>query len=141
MPTQSLVLRGQINRRLTISEMDGNFTYLENLAQSSDNSLEEGYILLGSGVGNPATGSNNLTFDKFCKNLISGENNSISDSDSSSIIGGYGNTINGDGEGNFNVTIVGGSYNSLYCGSDYSSIIGIIHNVFFKSGKDLLNTL
>jgi hypothetical protein len=29
----SLVLRGNINRRLTIQEMDGNFTYLENLAQ------------------------------------------------------------------------------------------------------------
>ena len=34
MPTQSLVLRGVIGRRLTIAEMDGNFTYLESLAQS-----------------------------------------------------------------------------------------------------------
>ena len=31
MPTQSLVLRGEIGRRLTIAEMDGNFTYLESL--------------------------------------------------------------------------------------------------------------
>ena len=30
----SLILRSQVGRRLTISEMDGNFTYLENLAQS-----------------------------------------------------------------------------------------------------------
>lgn len=29
----SLVLRSNINRRLTVQEMDGNFTYLENLAQ------------------------------------------------------------------------------------------------------------
>lgn len=30
----SLVLRSNINRRLTVQEMDGNFTYLENLAQT-----------------------------------------------------------------------------------------------------------
>lgn len=31
----SLVLRSNINRRLTVQEMDGNFTYLENLAQTA----------------------------------------------------------------------------------------------------------
>lgn len=32
----SLVLRSNINRRLTVQEMDGNFTYLENLAQTGE---------------------------------------------------------------------------------------------------------
>ena len=31
----SLILRGEIGRRLTISELDGNFLYLENLAISN----------------------------------------------------------------------------------------------------------
>ena len=61
MSTQSgLILRGQINRRLLISEMDGNFTYLEDLALQGigDAAQPDGQVTAGSGTGLTAlTGS------------------------------------------------------------------------------------
>jgi len=65
MPTQSLVLRGQIGRRLSIAEMDGNFTYLETLAQEGGTggsiSIPENQIPVGTGNG--LTSSSSLIFD------------------------------------------------------------------------------
>jgi len=69
MPTQSLILRGQIGRRLSIAEMDGNFTYLETLAQEGGTgtiAIPENQIPVGTGNG--LTSSSSLTFD-INKNL------------------------------------------------------------------------
>ena len=68
MPTQSLVLRGEIGRRLTISEMDGNFTYLESLANSEHSTQPDHYIPVGTGTG--LTSSESFTFDYVNQNLI-----------------------------------------------------------------------
>lgn len=63
----SLVLRGNINRRLTIQEMDGNFTYLENLAQ------------LGSGGGVIETTYSELVSLIDSSELVIGANYLITD--------------------------------------------------------------
>ena len=70
MPTQSLVLRGQIGRRLSIAEMDGNFTYLETLSQEGGigGSIPESQIPVGTGNG--LTSSSSLIFDITYNNLI-----------------------------------------------------------------------
>ena len=83
MPTYSLTLRQDIGRRLTIPEMDGNFQYLEELALCGGGSavdLPEGYVAIGGGYGNSATGSQFFTFDSACKNLVVGDYNSICNS-------------------------------------------------------------
>ena len=67
MPTQSLVLRGEIGRRLTIAEMDGNFTYLESLAQSESSAQPNNQIPVGTGTG--LTSSESFTYDNICSNL------------------------------------------------------------------------
>lgn len=46
MATQSLILRGQIGRRLTVSEMDGNFTYLEDIQKTTEITYSEMLTLL-----------------------------------------------------------------------------------------------
>ena len=129
MPTQSLVLRGQIGRKLTIAEMDGNFTYLEELGMCGGSSinLESGFVAIADGSGN-ATGSNNFTFDQDDKVLSVGTSHYINDSCYSVIVGGYGNTLNGDGVGNYSTSILGGVYNRICYSSGYSSIVGGYEN-------------
>ena len=118
MPTQSLTLRGVVNRRLTIQEMDDNFTYLEDLAQEQgDQPVNQ--IPVGTGTG--LTSSENFTFDNVCSNLLASPNSTITcGSFQSAIIGGCGNDIiNNEG-----AVILGGYDNRICCQSDYSSIIG-----------------
>ena len=96
MPTQSLILRGNINRRLTVAEMDGNFTYLESLAQEGGGgttSAPQNHIPVGTGTG--LTSSDNFTYDYINNNLISSIDNVISSTNScqSSIIGEHSDII------------------------------------------------
>jgi hypothetical protein len=129
MPTQSLILRGQIGRRLSIAEMDGNFTYLETLAQeggtvsSGSISIPENFIPVGTGNG--LTSSSNLIFDITYNNLKSAPNSTIgTNSCQSSIIGGSYNTIS-ENEGS---VIIGGIGNNICCNSDFSAILGGVGN-------------
>ena len=125
MPTQSLVLRSEIGRRLTINEMDGNFIYLEALAQeggggviSSTVSAPQYYIPVGSGEG--LTSSENFTYDYDRRNLLTGSNSTINiDSCQSAIVAGWGNSIC-DNEGG---VILGGVGNSLCLNSDNSAVV------------------
>ena len=79
MPTYSLTLRQDIGRRLTISEMDGNFLYLQDGVNNAGGNLPEGYVSIGNGFGNPGTGSQFFTFDKNNSNLQVGFYNQIQD--------------------------------------------------------------
>ena len=120
MPTQSLILRGEVNRRLTIAEMDGNFTYLESLAQSESSSQPNNQIPVGTGTG--LTSSESFTYDYINDNFKSSLDNTISSTSScqSAIVGGrYNNIVENEG-----VVILGGTGNRICCASDFSIISG-----------------
>jgi hypothetical protein len=127
MSTYSLVLRGQIGRRLTIAEMDGNFQYLEEISLSGGGTLNEDFVSIGGGLGNPATGSQNFTFDAD-KNLIVGNGHTKNNTDNGVILGGLTNSLDGGGEGLFNSSIIGGTLNKICYRSDESSIVGGYEN-------------
>jgi hypothetical protein len=123
MPTQSLTLRGEIGRRLTIQEMDDNFTYLEGLAEEQGDQPNN-QIAVGTGTG--LTSSESFTFDNVCSNLLASLDSSITcGSFQSAIIGGCSNTICSN-EGS---VILGGYANTISCGSDYSIISGHYNNI------------
>ena len=128
MSTYSLTLRQDVGRKLTITELDGNFLYLQDTAFNASGNLPDTFVSIGDGLGNPATGSELFTFDSTCKNLIVGDGHTKNDTDNGVIIGGYSNTLDGDGEGLFNSSIIGGQYNKICYRSDESSIIGGYEN-------------
>jgi hypothetical protein len=116
MPTQSLVLRGQIGRRLTIAEMDNNFLYLEGLL----NCISDGGL------------NNSISCDSHHSKIIGGENNRISYCSPDSVIGaGISDSIVCY---SCKSSIISGEDNLICCGS-LSTILGGCFNRVTESGK------
>jgi len=111
MPTQSLVLRGEIGRRLTISEMDGNFLYLENLTKDAGGNTGLCNTVSTDSVYSSTIGGgyNTICCTSIYTSIIGGKCNTIFYSSQSSILGGCNNYI---------------GYNDYYGPNSSSSIIG-----------------
>ncbi len=128
MPTQSLVLRSQIGRRLTIAEMDGNFTYLEDLAQTGGispglcNTISED-SLYSSTIGG---GYNTISYCSIYSSIIGGFCNSIICSSKTTILGGCCNYVGSNDYYGTNSagTIIGAADSALGLASFNSSILG-----------------
>ena len=122
--TGSLILRRDLTRRLTIEEMDGNFLYLQSLAESGSGgsvsvAIDTNQIAFGTGTG--ITSSSLLIFNPNYNSLITGYENNLSVSCNSSIIGGKNNNISYQSNDS---SIIGGYSNCLTYNSNYSTIIG-----------------
>jgi hypothetical protein len=132
MPTYSLTLRQDIGRRLTISEMDNNFLFLQDL---TSNDIVSNQILIGAGIGQSATSSNTFTYDKTNRIFKVGVGHTIpSSSIDSLILGGSSNILSG---GSYKSSIIGGDSNFLTA-SDYASIIGGNSNSAIGSPRSVI---
>ena len=112
MSTYSLTLRGTLNRKLTITEMDDNFRYLEDIANASSGGgtsslLDSNDNLLG-GVGS--------SFISSSQSYILSSNSIISNSCGSVILGG--NPAQGQGGG-----LIYGGCNNLITGGDHCTYV------------------
>lgn len=147
MSTYSLTLRGTPGRqtKLSISEMDGNFLYLQDLVNSSGGGttsvdIDTNQIVYGTGVG--ISSSSNFTFDPVNTNFAVGVNEQsicdrFSGSSQSTILSSNGGII-----GSIGSTIIGGNSkvnnydpNVCFTGSPYGGIIYNSKNSFITGGK------
>ena len=109
-PPVVLTLKCEVNRRLTSSEMDNNFLFLQEVS-----SIPYGQIAFGRPNGIGLTSSPNLT-----NNILGGFNNYVNTTynKNSIIINGACNYI---GKYNYNSSIIGGSCNKL---ANYTPFVG-----------------
>ena len=119
MSTYSLTLRESLNRKLTITEMDNNFRYLQDIANNASGGtsslvIDTNQIIYGTGDGVSSTQS--FTFDTTNKNVGLGSSN-FEGSCRSNII-----ASNGAMFGSCGSTILGGN--------------AIVNNNFFSNNDD-----